>query len=115
VKNSEDSEDIKRAGEQMKGAQRTAAVTLSWVMMTSVKDTRFRVSQVLLTVPSGLFTSCISINAKYNMKIPYGIDSIYMGYHILSSVSCVNNELNDFVVCPTSPSLHVVLPSSSSS
>lgn len=114
MKNSEDSKEIKRVGEQMKGAQRTKAVTLSWVMMTSVKDTMFRVSQVLLTVPSGLFTSCIPINAKYNMKMPHGIDSIYMGYHILSSVSCVNSELTDFVVCPTSSSLHVVvLPSSS--
>jgi len=35
-------------------------------------------------------------NAKYNMQMPRGIDSIYMGCHILSSVSCINSELIDF-------------------
>lgn len=35
-------------------------------------------------------------NAKYNMKMSGGIDLIYMGCHILSSVSCTNSELIDF-------------------
>jgi len=35
-------------------------------------------------------------NAKYDTKMPSGIDSIYMGCHILSSVSHINSEVTDF-------------------
>jgi hypothetical protein len=39
---------------------------------------------------------CVSITRNMTQKMPHGIDSIYMGCHILSSVSCINSELIDF-------------------
>jgi hypothetical protein len=47
-------DDLKKK-EQMKGTQRRAAATLSCVMMPSVKNTGFMVSQVLLQVPSSAY------------------------------------------------------------
>jgi hypothetical protein len=64
-------------------------------------------------VPSTAASTIICISIMWDMKIPHGIDSIYMGCHLLLVASTVKWLI--FSACLTSPSLNIEVPLSSSS